>query len=26
VRSAELSLFTAMENYDWAVKGLAAAE
>ena len=26
VRSAELTLFTAMENYDWAVKGLAAAE
>ena len=25
-RSAELTLFTAMENYDWAVKGLAAAE
>ncbi len=26
VQSAELSLFTAMENYDWAVKGLASAE
>lgn len=25
-RSAELTLFTAMENYDWAVKGLAAAD